>query len=117
MATRYSYGATPRRKRSIPSGIAVAIVSALLGFLLAGAIFLGVNGHIKVTTEAEQRPATVRKITHDSLGPTYLYNGEIIRWYVWTDPDKGIQYLVNDRGGGMPRRERNGEIVGVVHDE
>lgn len=37
--------------------------------------------------------------THDSLAPTYTYDGECIRWYVFTDPDTSIQYLVNDRGG------------------
>lgn len=42
--------------------------------------------------------------SHDSLGPTYLYDGkDVIRWYVFTDPDTGQQYLVNDRGGCTPR--------------
>lgn len=42
--------------------------------------------------------------THDSMTITYTYNGETIRYYVMTDPDTQIQYIVNDRGG-MCKRE------------
>lgn len=38
-------------------------------------------------------------IRHDSLAPSYTYNGETIRWYVFIDPDTNVQYLFNDRGG------------------
>lgn len=48
--------------------------------------------------------------SHDSLGPTYLHDGQdVIRWYVFTDPDTGVQYLVNDRGGCTPRLEEKVE--------
>ena len=51
--------------------------------------------------------------SHDSLGPTYLYDGkDVIRWYVFTDPDSGIQYLVNDRGGCTPRLDSTGREMG-----
>ena len=115
MGTQYRYEATPRRKRGIPSGAAVAAVSALVVLLLVGAYLLGATGHIRAASEAEQRPA--RKITHDSLGPVYTYDGEIMREYVFVDPETGVQYLVNDRGGQTERRDRNGKVRGADNDE
>ena len=51
--------------------------------------------------------------SHDSLGPTYLYDGKsVIRWYVFIDPDTGMQYLVNDRGGCTPRLDSSGHQMG-----
>ena len=47
---------------------------------------------------------------------TYTYDGEIIRTYVLTDPDTGIQYLEGDRGGICPRLDRYGNVMGVDYD-
>ena len=55
-------------------------------------------------------------MTHDSLAPTYTYDGEIIRWYVLQDPDYGIEYLVNDRGGCYPRLDPHGNVIGVSYE-
>lgn len=56
-------------------------------------------------------------MTHDSLAPTYTYDGEVIRWYVLVDPDTDVQYLVNDRGGCCVRLDAYGRPMGVVADE
>lgn len=59
------------------------------------------------TKKVEGAKRTSPYPSHDSLGPTYLYDGQdVIRWYVFTDPDSGVQYLVNDRGGCTPRLEK-----------
>lgn len=47
--------------------------------------------------------------THDSLDGTLTADGSYIRWYVFTDPDTGIEYLVNDRGGCTPRLDSAGK--------
>lgn len=65
--------------------------------------------------EAQKAPVIVGP-THDSLTVSYTYNGEAIRWYVMVDPDTGIQYVVNDRGGCCPRLDRDGEVMGVAPD-
>lgn len=99
---------TPRGRREVPSNAATIAFCLLMIALIAFAATWGMTHTLP--TEAEQRP--VRKITHDSLAPTYTYDGEIIRWYVLTDPDTSVQYLVNDRGGCTPRLDQYGNIIG-----
>lgn len=103
---------TPRSPKARPAGAAVALVALMLVGALALAVLLALPHDLPA--EAEQRPERV--ITHDSLAPTYTYDGEVIRWYVLTDPDTGVQYLVNDRGGATPRLDRHGRVVGVEYD-
>lgn len=103
---------TPRSPRTRPSGAAVALVAMMLFAVLALAVSWALSHNLP--TEAERRPEHV--ITHDSLAPTYTYDGEVIRWYVLTDPDTGVQYLVNDRGGATPRLDRYGRTMGVEYD-
>lgn len=100
---------TPREGRRIPSDAAIAALILLLGSVIACSLAWGAS-HLP-QTEAEQRPEHV--ITHDSLVPTYTYDGEVIRWYVMVDPDTSVQYLVNDRGGCTPRLDQYGNIIGV----
>lgn len=47
------------------------------------------------------------------MAVTYTYDGEMIRWYVLIDPENGVQYIVNDRGGCCPRVSYDGTIMGV----
>ena len=44
---------------------------------------------------------------------TSRYDGEIICWCVLQDPDYGIEYPVNDRGGCYPRLDPYGNVIGV----
>lgn len=91
-----------RRKRRDASYDPVLVLFFLL--LCLGILASVTWGLTHITpTETEQTQAQVHKITHDSLAPTYTYDGEVIRWYVFTDPDTDVQYLVNDRGGCTPR--------------
>lgn len=67
--------------------------------------------------EAEEPELPVHKVTHDSMCVTYTYDGEMIRWYVMIDPDTGVQYVVNDRGGCTPRLGHDGSVMGVWGDD
>ena len=54
---------------------------------------------------------TERAVRHDepkSLAVTRT-GVATIRWYVMTDPETGVQYLVNDRGGCVPREGVGGD--------
>lgn len=102
---------TPREPKKRPSGCAVALVSIMLVATLAMLVWLG-SEFADLPTEAEQRPNP----THDSMTVSWTYNGEAIRWYVMVDPDTGVQYVVNDRGGCCPRLDRNGDVMGVAPD-
>lgn len=53
---------------------------------------------------------------HDSMTVTRTFDGEKIRWYVMTDPDTQVQYVVNDRGGCCPRLDEYGRVMGT-HEE
>ena len=101
---------TPRNKRDLPPA-KFAILFALLCLAVFAAI-QWTSGCKKVADESDEKPT----ITHSSLAPTYTYDGEVIRWYVFTDPDEGVQYLVNDRGGCCPRLDRNGEQMGTLSE-
>lgn len=109
---KYHYDPTPRRQKDIPSRMAVVLVCGLIASLLIWCLWAGTHGYIDAATEADQRP--VRKITHDSLTPTYTYDGEIIRTYVLIDPDTGLQYLVSDRGGICERWGTDGRQMGTA---
>lgn len=57
---------------------------------------------------------------HDSMCVTYTYDGQMIRYYVMTDPDTQRQYIVNDRGGMVLREpyETRDEGMRVIrHDD
>lgn len=98
--TRY---ATPRKypAQEVPNGCLTALVC---GMLVAFVVFVVALVFKQVNESATAGPSTV--VRHDSLGPTHTYDGEIIRWYVFTDPDTQVQYLVNDRGGCVLREKR-----------
>ena len=63
--------------------------------------------------EADSEALPVHRVTHDSMTVTYTHDGEMIRWYVMTDPDYGVQYLVNDRGGCCVRLDGYGNVMGA----
>lgn len=89
------YSTYPTRREddgASPFRVVIGIVAVFLFFIVAAFLF---------TRDVEDRTHRATPYpSHDSLGPTYLYDGKsVIRWYVFTDPDTGIQYLVNDRGG------------------
>ena len=100
---------TPRGGKSEkPSMVTTLAFCLFMAGLMAVSLWWGLTN--LTPSEAERREG-IR--THDSLAATYTYDGEVIRWYVFTDPDSSVQYLVNDRGGCTPRIDQYGNIVGV----
>lgn len=103
---------TPREPQNRPSSIATVLICLLVIAILGVCSWWGFTHTLP--TEAEQRPEL--KITHDSLAPTYTYDGELtIRWYVFIDPDTNVQYLVNDLGGCTPRLDEYGNVMGIQY--
>ena len=107
--TRYDYDIRrgTRRKDAQLSGWGVAVVIMLMVGILV--FFCGLLAH-----QINQAAKSVPKKTHDSMTVTDTYDGEKIRYYVMVDPDTGLQYVVNDRGGMCPRYDREGEQMGVT---
>lgn len=97
---------TPR-PRKVPSDRSTAMLALLLVLVMVA--FAAQIWWAVVRPKMLDDHADVGIITHDSLCVTYTYNGEIIRWYVMTDPDTGRQYLVNDLGGTTPRLDSSDE--------
>lgn len=101
---------TPRGRREVPSNAATIAFCLLMIALIAFAATWGMTHTLP--TEAEQRP--VHKITHDSLCATYTYDGEVVRWYVFVDPDYGTQWVYNDHDWrAFPRIGADGTQIGV----
>ena len=108
----YTGRPTPRKPPVRPSNASVALFCGFMALVLLASLVFGLTRDLP-SKQAQVEP----KVTHDSLGPTYTHDGEIIRWYVFTDPDTGIQYLVSDRGGCCPRLDEYGNIMGVRPQE
>lgn len=106
-----------RRQKERPSAAAVVLLVCVLGTILSVILLFSITRETAEPLPGEAPAPVEATIKHDSLAPTYTYNGEIIRWYVFTDPDSGVQYLVNDRGGCTPRLGTNGHIIGVVDED
>ena len=96
--------ATPRNRP--PKDVPIGWISALVCMFIVMGLGLVVYVLVRQVNDAATEPT----IRHDSMGATHTYDGETIRWYVFTDPDTQIQYLVNDRGGCCVRERR--EVVG-----
>ena len=103
---------TPRRRGRRPGDVATALFCLLMLALLGISLWVGLSG-----AGEHDKTHAVRAVTHDSLAPTYTYDGEGIRWDVLVDPDTEVQYLVNDRGGCCARLDAYGRPMGVVVDE
>lgn len=82
----------PRHDSTEPKGLILGVGVAIVATLLTMAIAL------HVYRQEVQKPVEHR-VTHDSMCAVHTYDGETIRFYVMTDPDTQIQYIVNDRGG------------------
>ena len=95
-----------KRRETDHSGCVVVVVVVLILSMLG--VFCGILA--KQTNDA----ATKSRQKHDSLTATTTYDGQLIRWYVLIDPDTGMQYLVNDRGGCCPRYGSDGEQMEVT---
>lgn len=98
---RYGKRVPSPRHDSVPSNGATAGLF-LISVLVIGALAAWVYAERTAQAAPEEPPTP----THDSLTVNYTYDGEAIRWYVMTDPDTGVQYLVNDRGGCCRREDR-----------
>ena len=106
--SKYDYDirrGTKRRETDYSGCMVVVVVLLMLSML---GVFFGVLA--KQTNDA----ATKSRQKHDSLTATTTYDGQLIRWYVLIDPDTGMQYLVNDRGGCCPRLDADGEQMEVT---
>lgn len=92
-----------------------AFLVALCAILFVACCCLAV-ANIRSTSESNELKATVerqeRKIEQqrtdgtvgmDAMCGIHTTSGDIIRLYVMTDPDRGTQYVVSDKGGICPR--------------
>lgn len=86
------------RHDAVPSKdhtVAMTIVAIVL--IMGFAVWAYLSQHDVI--EASKSANVEHLITHDSMTAVHTYNGEAIRFYVMTDPDTGVEYIVNDRGG------------------
>ena len=61
------------------------------------------------------QPKQLESMKHDSLTSTLTNDGSYMYWYVLIDPETGVEYLVNSRGGCTPRLN-TGETQAIVPD-
>lgn len=86
------------RHDAVPSnGSTVALVLVAIVLIVGIGVWAWLSQ--REVIEASKAAETEQLITHDSMTAVHTYNGETIRFYVMVDPDTGVQYVVNDRGG------------------
>lgn len=91
--------------RDVPIGWIGALICICLVLIVGSFIWGLVHQTNEKASEFAKR--------HSSLTFNYTYDGEMIRWYVMVDPDTGIEYLVNDRGGTTPRLSVTDGVMSV----
>lgn len=109
-------GRRPRRRLDEGTDLAVGLFCFLMVLAIGLAVCWGLSRAFPEADAVDSEPET-HAITHDSLAPTYTFDGEAIRWYVLVDPDTNVQYLVNDRGGCCARLDQSGEVMGADYGE
>lgn len=88
---------TPRHD-AVPSvGATIAVVLVALVLIVGIGVWSWMS-QMEVI-RAAQKDEEQNLVRHDSMCAVHTYDGETIRFYVMTDPDTQIQYIVNDRGG------------------
>ena len=92
----------------VPSNRATVALVIVAIVLIIGIGVFALMGQHELVNASKSTKADVL-VTHDSMTAVHTYNGETIRFYVMTDPDTGVQYIVNDRGG-MCLRENPDEF-------
>lgn len=96
------------RHDTVPSNAStIALIVVAIVLIMGFAVWAYLSQHDVI--EASKSANIEHLITHDSMTAVHTYNGETIRFYVMTDPDTGVQYIVNDRGG-MCLRENPDEF-------
>lgn len=88
------------RNDHVPSN---SITLFVLLFLVIMTIAFGVISYRHDKKVTDTKPV----ITHDSMTAIHTYDGQMIRFYVMTDPDTNIQYIINDRGGMCVREHED----------
>lgn len=85
----------------VPSNATTVVVALIAVALIMGFAAWAYTSSLEATNDAGVQ--SERPITHDSMTIVHTYDGEEIRFYVMTDPDTGVQYIVNDHGGMCSR--------------
>lgn len=83
------------------TGYVAGFVWGVLATVCTLAIWLWVYRYQGEQTEEEQPVSVGTKV--EPMTVTYDHQGEATRYYVMTDPDTNVQYIVNDRGGMCAR--------------
>lgn len=87
----------PRHDVVPSNGSTAALVVVAIILIIGAGVWAWLSQREMI--EASKATETEHLVTHDSMTAIHTYNGETIRFYVMTDPDTGVQYIVNDRGG------------------
>jgi len=88
---------TPRHDIVPSNGTTIAAVLVALVLIVGIGVWSWMS-QMEVI-RAAQHDEEQSLVRHDSMCAVHTYDGETIRFYVMTDPDTGVEYIVNDRGG------------------
>jgi len=107
--SRLTYDPMPRKR---PSASVVVLVICLVGLALSVALLFWIHATEGADLPDEApAPKIVRRVDDHSIGSTVERDGSVTFWYVFSDPETGVEYLVNDEGGMAPRVDGMGRVM------
>lgn len=107
--SRLTYDPMPRKR---PSASVVVLMICLIGLALSVALLFWIHATEGADLPDEApAPEVMREVPDNSIGSIVMRDGEVMFLYVFPDPETGVEYLINDRGGMEKRTDNTGRVM------
>ena len=107
--SRLTYDPMPRKR---PSASVVVLMICLVGLALSVALLFWIHATEGADLPDEApAPEVMREVEDTSIGSIVLRDGTVMHLYPFTDPETGVEWLLNDRGGMAPRVDTMGRVM------
>ena len=107
--SRLQYEPMPRKR---PSAAVVVLTICLIGLALSVALLFWIYATSGADLPDEApAPEDMREVEDTSIGSIVMRDGTVMHLYVFPDPETGVEWLVNDRGGMEARVDTMGRVM------
>ena len=108
--SRLEYDPMPRR-RHLDASVVVFLI-CLIGLALSVALLFWIHATEGADLPDEApAPEVMRDVPDNSIGSIVMRDGTVMHLYPFTDPETGVEWLLNDRGGMEPRVDTMGRVM------
>lgn len=108
--SRLKYDPMPRK--SHPDASVIVFLVCLVGLAASVALLLWIRATEGTYLPYEApAPEIMREVPDNSIGSIVMRDGTVMHLYPFTDPETGVEWLVNDAGGMEPRVDAMGRAM------